>query len=656
VGPAPYAVVGDFNGDGISDLATADFNGNSVTVLLGAKASTSSTLSTTSPLTITSGQSVPLTLAVSDTGTAFNAPTGTATFSDGATALGSASQTSSPYTFSASSLGVGSHTLTASYGGDARSLGSTSSSITITVNPGACTYTLSPTSVSLPGSAVTGSVSVTTQAGCTWTATSNQTWLTVTSGASGVGNGTVDYSAAVNSGVSRSATLAIAGQSFPVIQAPLINFVLYSTTYPGSGTSPNSLLTVATSGAQQLVGQPGQAASLLWLTANPVDSLLYGTGPGGSTLYTINPNSGAISGTVTLSQSVGAIAASAQGTLYGLSGNTLGTINTATGQFSSVGTVSLAPGYNLEGMAFSPGGTLYAVTVTFGTFDQQLITLDPATGAVVSDLGSLGGLDVGDITYAPDGNIYGTNFSYYLLKIDPQTLSNTAVGNGTFGGLGGIAAISVPSTTLNGFQGGSASSPISLPSGTPVTGVTGTISGTGSEEYYELSWPGGPFSATAAITSTPNSGASYLFSLGVAGSCNSLGSATLNANDSYIGTITSSNLSAGNYCIGIDANDSSDPTFAITFSTPVTGTTLSCNVTGNTTVGVADVQLIISEALGVAQPANDLNADRVVNVTDVEIVLNAALGQACLAGSVSTALHTGAVTRLPAAGPKGRER
>jgi len=48
--------------------------------------------------------------------------------------LGTAGQTGSPYTFSASSLSLGSHTLTATYGGDGRSFGSTSNSITIQVN------------------------------------------------------------------------------------------------------------------------------------------------------------------------------------------------------------------------------------------------------------------------------------------------------------------------------------------------------------------------------------------------------------------------------------------------------------------------------------------------------------------------------------------
>ena len=131
VGASPFSVVtADFNGDGIPDLATANYGGGNVTVLLGGKVSTTSVLSTTAPATIFVGQSVPLTLTVSDTAPAFYALAGTATFLDGATVLGTASQTGSPYTFSAN-LGAGNHTLTATYGGGGGSLPSTSNSIAI---------------------------------------------------------------------------------------------------------------------------------------------------------------------------------------------------------------------------------------------------------------------------------------------------------------------------------------------------------------------------------------------------------------------------------------------------------------------------------------------------------------------------------------------
>jgi len=134
---SPFATaVGDFNGDGRPDLAITNLAGNSVTVLLGAAIiNASSVLSTTVGSTITYGTAVPLTLAVSNS-PGFNnpsAPTGTATFLDGGKTLGTASQTSSPYTFTALNPGAGSHTFSATYAGDATHAPSSSNAVAIQV-------------------------------------------------------------------------------------------------------------------------------------------------------------------------------------------------------------------------------------------------------------------------------------------------------------------------------------------------------------------------------------------------------------------------------------------------------------------------------------------------------------------------------------------
>jgi len=83
----------------------------------------------------------------------------------------------------------------------------------------ACTYTISPTSQSFDSSGGSGSVTVTTQNGCTWSATSNASWITITSGSSGTGNGTVNYTVSSNSTTSqRTGTMTVAGQTFTVTQ------------------------------------------------------------------------------------------------------------------------------------------------------------------------------------------------------------------------------------------------------------------------------------------------------------------------------------------------------------------------------------------------------------------------------------------------------
>jgi len=84
-----------------------------------------------------------------------------------------------------------------------------------------CSYSINPTSQSVPASGATGiNVAVSTASGCAWTAVSNApTWLTITAGGSGSGNGTVGLNAAVNGGNARSGTATIAGQTFTVNQA-----------------------------------------------------------------------------------------------------------------------------------------------------------------------------------------------------------------------------------------------------------------------------------------------------------------------------------------------------------------------------------------------------------------------------------------------------
>ena len=84
-----------------------------------------------------------------------------------------------------------------------------------------CTYSISPTSDSLPAGGGSKTVSVAAAAGCGWTASSNVSWLSISSASTGSGNGSVSYSAAANSSTaSRTGTLTIAQQTFTVTQAP----------------------------------------------------------------------------------------------------------------------------------------------------------------------------------------------------------------------------------------------------------------------------------------------------------------------------------------------------------------------------------------------------------------------------------------------------
>jgi len=90
---------------------------------------------------------------------------------------------------------------------------------TITQAAPPCSFALSPTSQTLSSAAGGGIVTVTTQAGCTWTAsTSDPEWLSITAGKTGTGNGTVTYAVTANTEKARAGQLTIGGQKFDVSQ------------------------------------------------------------------------------------------------------------------------------------------------------------------------------------------------------------------------------------------------------------------------------------------------------------------------------------------------------------------------------------------------------------------------------------------------------
>ena len=85
-----------------------------------------------------------------------------------------------------------------------------------------CTFSIAPASQNVVALGGTGSVAVTTQSGCQWSASSNASWISVTSGASGSGNGSMGFSVAVNLGGARSGTIGVAGRTFTVDQAAVL--------------------------------------------------------------------------------------------------------------------------------------------------------------------------------------------------------------------------------------------------------------------------------------------------------------------------------------------------------------------------------------------------------------------------------------------------
>lgn len=91
--------------------------------------------------------------------------------------------------------------------------------VTVTQEGISCNYTISPKNRSFTAEGGSAFVNMAAQDVCTWSAVSNDNWITITSGATGSGYGTIYYSVAANTtGVSRTGTLKIAGQTFSISQ------------------------------------------------------------------------------------------------------------------------------------------------------------------------------------------------------------------------------------------------------------------------------------------------------------------------------------------------------------------------------------------------------------------------------------------------------
>jgi hypothetical protein len=117
---------------GDATYAASTSNSVTVTVATPSKVGTTTMLNA-SATQVSSGASVSFTANIAPaSGSA--SPTGTVTFLDGQTQIGTAGVASKAAQFSTSSLAAGTHSITASYGGDGNFTGSTSSAVSVTVS------------------------------------------------------------------------------------------------------------------------------------------------------------------------------------------------------------------------------------------------------------------------------------------------------------------------------------------------------------------------------------------------------------------------------------------------------------------------------------------------------------------------------------------
>jgi len=179
----PDIAAGDFSQDGKPDLAVANGSGVAILRNIAANFHYATTTAVTSSLNpAPGGQPVTFTATVTP---AFNAGamTGSATFYDGANALGTVAISNGQARFTTSSLTLGTHSITAAYAGDSSYLPSTSPALLETTNSSPTTTTLSSSlNPSTFNQSVTFTATVTSSTGGTPTGT-----ITFTDGPNALG-------------------------------------------------------------------------------------------------------------------------------------------------------------------------------------------------------------------------------------------------------------------------------------------------------------------------------------------------------------------------------------------------------------------------------------------------------------------------------------
>ncbi len=159
--------------------------------------------------------------------------------------------------------------------------------------PNNCFFTLSSTSSAIPTSGGTGTFAITaSQPTCAWTASSDSAFATITSGNSGTGNGTVNFTAAANSGNGRTANITVGNTlgSSAVFSANQIS--AFTCTFALTPTSVN----FTNDGGTGTIGATQSYSFCLWTAqSNNPDAVLLGrtSGANGDTLtYTVAQNTG----------------------------------------------------------------------------------------------------------------------------------------------------------------------------------------------------------------------------------------------------------------------------------------------------------------------------------------------------------------------------
>lgn len=151
--------------------------------------------------------------------------------------------------------GVGDATITFTVdanGGSSRDAGLYANGTRVNIHQSSgCSYIVSPTSAAMPAAGGTGAVTISASTSCYWISTSYASWIVITSGANGNGNGTTEYSVQPNTtGEARTGLIVVAGTNVTITQRENdCTFAVAPTSANYSSSASSGTATVTTQSA-----------------------------------------------------------------------------------------------------------------------------------------------------------------------------------------------------------------------------------------------------------------------------------------------------------------------------------------------------------------------------------------------------------------------
>ncbi len=476
------------------------------------QAATASALTVT-PGSIPSGGSVTVSSHVTVVAPGAGSPTGSVTFKDGATTLGSATVASGVASTSVIINGAGPHTVTAIYGGDSNFTGSTSAGSAETVVQSSTSTTLA----SSPGSTVFGQV-------VSFTAT-----VIATGGGSGIATGPVVFKDGSN--IIGTVNLDGTGKAVLSLGSLVVGSHSVVANYQGDSNFQTSMsnnvgLTVSKSPSSSTLGASpnpavfGQSASLTVTVVATGGGAGVPTGTvscfdGATLLGTATVNASGGGGQATLSTSSLSVGSHSITCTYNGDGNfvasTSGAVSQSVNKSGSAAVVisSQAPSTFGQGVTFSiavgaaaPGSGIPSGSVTLSDGATVLGTV-PLDGTGAASFAPGPGFSAGShslsVSYPGDGNFLGTT-SPTLTQVVNKAGTTVAM-TSSLNPSTNASAVTLGASVASAVNGASGS--VTFMDGSSPLG-TGTINSSGSASLTLPSLGTGMHALTAVYSGDAN--------------------------------------------------------------------------------------------------------------------------------------------------------